>query len=83
MPDNASKVVYVVKMEDSRPSMNTVGMADNVSCGDPKIQDAAEGAPANLETVNNGSYWKDSLIMNAHCSKFQIARDFTEAHDVI
>ena len=83
MPDDASKVVYVIKVEDSRPTVDTVGMADNISCGDPKIQDAVEGALANLETVDNGTYWKNSLIVHVHCSKFEVARDFTEAHGVV
>ena len=68
MPDDAPKVVYVVEMENSGSSTNTVGMADNVSCGNPKIQDAVESTPADLETVDNGAYWKDSLIIHAHCS---------------
>ena len=57
MPDDVSKTVYIVMVEDLRPSTNAVSMADNVSCCDPKIQDTVEGALADLETVNdNGAY---------------------------
>ena len=68
MPDDVSKIVYIVMVEDSRPSTDAISMANNVSCGDPKFQDTVESAPADLETVNNGAYWKNSLIMNAHRS---------------
>ena len=83
MLDDVPKVVYVVKVENSGPATHTMGMADNVSCSDPKVENAVESAPANLEAVDNGTYWKNSLIMHPHCSKFQVARDFTEAHSVI
>ena len=53
MPDNAPKVVYVVKVENLGPATNTVGMLDNVSCSNPKFQDAIEYMPANLQTIND------------------------------
>ena len=42
-----------------------------------------ESAVANLEAVDNGAYWENSLIMHLHCSKFQVMRDFMEAHGIL
>ena len=38
MPDDAPKVVYVIKVENLRPAMHAMGMADNISCSDPKVE---------------------------------------------
>jgi hypothetical protein len=83
MPDDVPKIVYVIKVETLRPAVNTIGMSDNVSSSNPKFQDVIEHAPANLQTVNDSMHWKNSLIMHLHCSKFQVTRDFMEAHSVI
>ena len=83
MPDDVPKIVYVIKVENLRPAVNTIGMLDNVSSSNPKFQDVIEHALANLQTVNDSMHWKNFLIMHLHRSKFQVTRDFTEAHSVI
>jgi len=78
--NNTSKVVYVVEVKSSRPAVNAMGTADNISCSDPKFPDTVECPLTNLQTVNDGGYRENSLIMHPHCSNFEVARDFTEAH---
>ena len=83
MPDDVPKVVYVIRVKNSRPSTNTMSMANDIPSSDPKFQHIVESPTADLQTVNNGVHGENSLIVHPHSSKFKVARDFMEAHSDI
>ena len=56
MSDDVPQVIYVVEVENSRPATNTMGMVNNISCGDPKVQNVVESLLANSQTVDNDIY---------------------------
>ena len=79
---DAPKIVYVIKVEILRLATNTMIMVDNISCGDPELQNTIESPSANLKAVDNDIYWQNSLSMYLYGSKFQVTRDFMKAYSV-
>lgn len=74
------KVIYVIKVKNSRPSMKSKGVANDIPSCSPEIQDSIECTSTDLQTVNNSINTENLLVVHVHCSKLEVTGDFSEAH---
>ena len=81
LTDQAKQVIYVIKVQKSRPASYTICVFDNVASFSPKGKNTIKGSFMKAHTLQDILQSKDVTFIQSYSSQFNVAADFAVRHD--